>query len=276
VAFDRLLKVEEYRDGAERLRDTVNLLRERITEVREQIATAEGQLKRYDDHRVELGQAKERAVLLSSKLLATTNQIEVKSKVVTELDDAATTLNEAQSRLSRLEIERDAVLRRVSDLTSERDAASAARKRQRVVEADYRSYLEAVERLSVLDKQRVERDALRTQRNRLELDIVGATSEHRNAIEAVESAKKARETIEELAGPISEQELIETERERLREMRSQAVGERARLTTLEIELEKLRESLIQTRSKAKEAEKCQALSKKRNSLNRIKAGLRQS
>ncbi len=111
VAFDRLLKVEEYRDGAERLRDTVNLLRERLTEIREQIATAEGQLKRYDDHRVELGQAKERAELLSSKLLATTNQIEVSSKVVTELDVAATTLNEAQSRLSRLEIERDAVLR---------------------------------------------------------------------------------------------------------------------------------------------------------------------
>jgi len=273
VAFDRLLKVEEYRDGAERLRDTVNLLRERITEVREQIATAEGQLKRYDDHRVELGQAKERAVLLNFKLLATTNQIEVKSKVVTELDVAATTLNEAQSRLSRLEIERDAVLRRVSDLTSERDAASAARKRQRIVEADYRSYLEAVERLNVLDKQRVERDALRAQRNRLELDIAGAASEHRNATEAVESAKKARETIVELAGPINDQELIETERERLREMRSQAVGERARLTSLEIELEKLRESLIQTRSKAKEAEKCQGAIEKAEQLEQDKGRL---
>src|SRR5215210_4184040 len=42
AAFDRLLKVEEYRDGAERLLDTVHLIRERI-------AGAEGQLARYDE-----------------------------------------------------------------------------------------------------------------------------------------------------------------------------------------------------------------------------------
>ncbi len=40
ASFDRLLKVEEYREGAERLRDTVNLIRERTSEVRERIAGA--------------------------------------------------------------------------------------------------------------------------------------------------------------------------------------------------------------------------------------------
>src|ERR1044071_9910037 len=49
ASFDRLLKVEEYREGAERLRDTVSLIRERTTEVRERIAGAEGQLARYDE-----------------------------------------------------------------------------------------------------------------------------------------------------------------------------------------------------------------------------------
>src|SRR5918998_1542587 len=48
AAFDKLLKVEEYRDGAERLRDTVNLIHERTAEVRERIAGAEGQLARFD------------------------------------------------------------------------------------------------------------------------------------------------------------------------------------------------------------------------------------
>src|SRR5256714_2322746 len=48
AAFDRLLKVEEYRESAERLRDTVNLINERITEARIRIGGAETQLARYE------------------------------------------------------------------------------------------------------------------------------------------------------------------------------------------------------------------------------------
>src|ERR1043165_1033416 len=49
AAFDKLLKVEEYRDGAEKLRDTVNLINERTAEIKGRIAGAESQLARYDE-----------------------------------------------------------------------------------------------------------------------------------------------------------------------------------------------------------------------------------
>src|ERR1051325_4564228 len=49
AAFDKLLKVEEYRDGAERLRDTVNLINEKTAEIKGRIAGAENQLARYDE-----------------------------------------------------------------------------------------------------------------------------------------------------------------------------------------------------------------------------------
>src|SRR3712207_8316757 len=49
AAFDRLLKVEEYRESAERLRDTVNLIRDRVAETRERIGRAEGALARYEE-----------------------------------------------------------------------------------------------------------------------------------------------------------------------------------------------------------------------------------
>src|SRR5205085_1111396 len=49
AAFDKLLKVEEYRDGAERLRDTVNLINEKTAEIKGRIAGAESQLARYDE-----------------------------------------------------------------------------------------------------------------------------------------------------------------------------------------------------------------------------------
>ncbi|MDQ3753570.1 MAG: SMC family ATPase, partial [Acidobacteriota bacterium] len=60
AAFDRLLKVEEYREGAERLRDTINLIRDRLTEARERIAGREGQLARYDEFAAEHKAARER------------------------------------------------------------------------------------------------------------------------------------------------------------------------------------------------------------------------
>ena len=49
AAFDKLLKVEEYRDGAERLRETVNLINERTAEIKGRISGAESQLARYDE-----------------------------------------------------------------------------------------------------------------------------------------------------------------------------------------------------------------------------------
>ncbi|HKR01115.1 MAG TPA: SMC family ATPase, partial [Pyrinomonadaceae bacterium] len=49
ASFDKLLKVEEYREGAERLRDTVNLINERAAEIRGRISGAESQLARYDE-----------------------------------------------------------------------------------------------------------------------------------------------------------------------------------------------------------------------------------
>src|SRR5215218_4535916 len=47
-AFDKLLKVEEYRQGAEKLLQTVSFLRNKIAEVSVKIARAEGELLRFE------------------------------------------------------------------------------------------------------------------------------------------------------------------------------------------------------------------------------------
>src|SRR5215211_4325361 len=48
AAFDRLLKVEEYRESSDRLRDTTNLINDRIGDARVRIGAAEAQLARYE------------------------------------------------------------------------------------------------------------------------------------------------------------------------------------------------------------------------------------
>src|ERR687886_2745734 len=87
-AFDRLLKVEEYREGAERLRDTVNLINERAAEARGRISGAESQLARYDSTAAEHKAARERAEELAASLAAFQREAEERARAVPELAEA--------------------------------------------------------------------------------------------------------------------------------------------------------------------------------------------
>ncbi|MBE7515770.1 MAG: SMC family ATPase [Chloracidobacterium sp.] len=86
-AFDRLLKVEEYRQAAEKLRDTVRFVDTQLMAVREDIARCEGELKRAEDV------AKEHAAIateferLSTELTLAEKEAERLHKIVSTLDD---------------------------------------------------------------------------------------------------------------------------------------------------------------------------------------------
>ena len=254
AAFDRLLKVEEYRDSAERLRDTVSLIRERTMEVRERIAGAEGQLARYDEfveaHREALRQTEE----LNNALEGLQKEIATRAIAVAEMDELESLLAKTSSLAERLVVERDAAERRLSDLRAERDAAQAARERQRAVEADYKKHQQALSTLTRLDEERRARDILRAEEADISRMLEAARGDVRRIEEGLKRAVAAAAAIEALAPQISEQEGLERERERLRELRAQALSERARLAQLDAELNELRAQHAQTKGRVKEAE----------------------
>jgi exonuclease SbcC len=254
AAFDRLLKVEEYRDSAERLRDTVNLIRERTVEVRERIAGAEGQLARYDEFVEAHGEAEHQTEELSTALDALQEEIATRAATVAEMDQLETLLTETRSRAERLAVERDAASRRLADLRVERDAALTARERQRVVEDDYKLHQQALATLARLDEERRERDLLRAEEADISRMTEAARGDVRRTEEALKRALEAAAGIEALAPQISGQEALERERERLRDLRAQALSERARLVQLDAELAELRAQHAQTKGRVKEAE----------------------
>ena len=47
-AFDKLLKVEEYRQGAEKLKETANFIKNKLVETGNKIAFSEGKLADYE------------------------------------------------------------------------------------------------------------------------------------------------------------------------------------------------------------------------------------
>ncbi|HEV2912917.1 MAG TPA: SMC family ATPase [Pyrinomonadaceae bacterium] len=255
AAFDRLLKVEEYRDGAERLLDTVHLIRERTAAVRERIASAEGQLARYDELLEEHSTFAGRALELGAALEVLEREIAERVVAVAAMDEAEQRVSETRARADRLEIERAGILRRLSDLEVERDAARAALERLRAAQPDHQSHVEALEQLRELEAERAERDKLRAEEEGIGRLSVEAKGHVRRLEEAVERAVEARRSIAALAADTARQEELERERERLRDLRAEALSARALLTKLDAELTELRAQHVQTRERARAAER---------------------
>ncbi len=255
AAFDRLLKVEEYREGAERLRETVRLIDERTASVRERIASAEGQLARYDELVQEHTGTGERVRELETTLAQLKEEIAERARIVGHMDAAEQRVSDTRALKSRLEVEREASGRRLHERQAERDAAGAADARKRAAEPDYQAHLSSLERLRQLETERAARDKLRDETARAEALTVSARSDVSRLEEALERAVQAGISVAALAPLITEQEELERERERLRDLRAQAVSAGKRLAQLDRELDALRKQHTQIRERVKEAEK---------------------
>jgi exonuclease SbcC len=255
ASFDKLLKVEEYRDGAERLRDTVNLIHERTAEVRGRIAGAESQLARYDELVEEHKQVAARVRELSRALEELQREVALRESNVRALEEALRLMDEARALKDRREVEHEAILNRLPGLRAERDAAQKALERQQATEADYQAHLAADLSLRELDTERAARDQLRAEASGVEGLLASAKADVQRLTEYVERAVEARASLAALAPEISAQEAAERERERLRDLRARAISERQRLTKLDAELDSLRKQHAQTKERFREAEK---------------------
>ncbi|HYP52191.1 MAG TPA: SMC family ATPase, partial [Pyrinomonadaceae bacterium] len=78
--FDRLLKVEEYREGAKRLGETARLIQDRLLEVHKRISNAEGQLTGYDEKVADRERARARVTELTASLAEARAESETRAR----------------------------------------------------------------------------------------------------------------------------------------------------------------------------------------------------
>jgi exonuclease SbcC len=255
AAFDKLLKVEEYREGAERLRDTVNLIHERTAEIKGRIAGAESQLGRYDELVEEHETVSARAAELTVALHDLRQEIARREQNVGVMDEALRLMDERRALRDRREIEHEAAVNRLPALRAERDAAQSALERKTATEAGYKAHLAADNLLRGMDAERSARDRLRAEAASVEGLLASARAHVQRLTETVERAAQARLSLAALGAEIITQEELERERERLRDLRAQAQSESARLVKLDAELDALRRQHAQTKDRVKEARK---------------------
>ncbi|MDT5295256.1 MAG: repair protein SbcC/Rad50 [Acidobacteriota bacterium] len=253
-SFDRLLKVEEYRESADKLRDTSSLIEKRINDARVRIGNAEGQLARYDAALAEHDAARTRASELGDALSAFQRDAGERARIVAEMDEAERRVAEARTLADRLEVEREAGARRLRELQGGLEAARRAAERQRVTEPDFRAHLEAVEILRGLETERAERDRLRAESADAERLAASAESDVRRLDDSLKRAREARVALALIEKDVTAQSDLERERERLRDLLAQARAAAVRLAHLDRELTALRKSHAEFSKRVRAAE----------------------
>jgi exonuclease SbcC len=253
-AFDKLLKVEEYRQGAEKLRETVRFIEQKITAVREKIARAEGELSRFEqieeEHKTQENQAKE----LSEKLEKLEKEAAEKSETVKKFDEIEAKVNELKTALDKLQNEKTRAEILLQQKELETTQARAAQEKIKLVETDYQKHIEALAKLKEFERERGEREKLNAERHEIERAQGSVEAERKRLQENLEKAQEAHKEIEKLKPLIAEQELLEKMRDDFIEQLAQVRAKEAEIRRLDEKMNDLRGKYIKNKEQVREAE----------------------
>lgn len=252
--FDTLLKVEEYRRGADELLKTSRYLEHQITTVRERIARAEGELARTDSITADYKKISSQAGELAKNLEIIVSAVADKSESAARMDEIADKVEELRSAFEKLKA--DTARLEILFAQKERDLKSAALAVEKIKEAesDNRRHLAALSRLKELERERVERDKLRIELAKVETAIANVKAEQKRLQENLETVLKAHQTIEILKPKVLEQERLEMELDAVRNKLAHARAFANQILSLEEKLARLRESYTANQDKLKEIE----------------------
>ena len=253
-AFDKLLKVEEYRQGAEKLRETVRFVEQKITAVREKIARAEGELARLDTVEEQLNIYAAQVEELSKSLANFEIETAEKRESVKKYDEIEARVNEQKSSLEKLQAEKAKSEYLLAQKENELNQAVNAAEKIKLVEADYRKHTEALGKLKEFEREREEREKLNHERQQIESAQLNVKSEQRRLQENLEKALKAHQEIAVLTPKISEQELLEKRRDDCIEQIAQIRTKQNQVRSLDEKMNDLRGKYIKNKEQIKEAE----------------------
>jgi exonuclease SbcC len=259
IAFDRLLKVEEYRQAAEKLRETTRFLDMQVGGVRESIARAEGELSRADAVEIDLKVYAEQVRELTAELDTLANTLSKKQKLVDELNLKAEEVRKLTAEHERLlaEAQKAELITRQRDesLKSSKKAVEAVSK----VKPAADKHAEILGLAKELERERNERDRLRTELAKIETAIVNVRSDQKRLQENLDAAHKATQEIETLRPKVEQQETLEKDIARLRDEAAAARAAVDRMHSVDLRLVRLREAYKKNSAELKEAEEKAAM-----------------
>ena len=266
-AFDKLLKVEEYRQGADKLRETARHIDAKIIAAREKIARAEGELSRFEEIEAEFKNFQAQAAEFSKTAEETTRIVAGKSEIVKRFDENEHRVSELKNLRDKMQIETTRAELVEKQKETERDQASNARERIKLVEADYKTHIAALSRLKELERERIERDKLNAEMARVEKAQVNVRADRKKFQEDLEKSLNAHREIAALEPKIAEQEQLEKDSKFLREQVADARAAEKQLKILNPEIAEQLERYKKTREEIGRMERKKVLAADVQSLS---------
>ncbi len=260
-AFDKLLKVEEYRQGAEKLRETVRFIEQKITDVKIRIGRAEGELARFELVEGDLKNFTNQAEELAKTLETVEKEVAEKSKSVKKFDQTEAKVNELKIAFEKLQNEKTKTEYLRDQKESELNQARNAAEKIKAVEADYQNHLAALGKLKEFERERGEREKLNAERQRIETAQINVKGERKRIEENLEKAQQAHREIEKLSPQISEQQLLEKMRDDAIKQLADIRAKENQIRSLDGRMNDLRGKLIKINEQIKQAEEKSATAK---------------
>lgn len=254
ATFDRLLKVEEYRQAAEKLRETVRFIDAHIAAIEVKIARAEGELSRFETVEAEYKLISQQVAQLGSETRDLAAQVAAKTEILLELDAKEKRLTELTSIYERLLSDKERAEFVYTQREAELREAVEAERRIEQVKAAAERHIELLGHLKELDRERIERDKLAAQLSKVEAAEASVRGEKKRAEEALEVALRAHVEIKSLVVKITEQEQLEKKVSELRTQVAQIQAIQKQTKGLDDRLARLRESYKANQTQLREAE----------------------
>jgi exonuclease SbcC len=253
-AFDKLLKVEEYRQGAEELLRTARFIEQQIQGVIVKIARAEGEIARMESIESEHKMFAERSSALSKEVDDIRDLFGRKRSVVSLLDETELRVSslrsahdELKSEVQRFEIELKHSENEVKQAKAASEAIQAAR-------PDAEKHAAALGRQKELERERTTRENLRLELSKTETALARVVSEQKHIQERLENIQNAHAELESLAPKAVEQEQLEREVLGLRQLVAQGREKKTQIASLETRLDRFRHSFSENRKELAEIE----------------------
>lgn len=249
TAFDRLLKVEEYRQAAEKLRETSRFIDGALIEARETIARIEGELTRSKTVKEEHSAVSKQIRELASGIDKINIEVKQREARVKEFDDKERRVSSLQSAVERSFAARERAELIVKQAEHAFARSTEAKARIDSVRELHERHLATLERLKELERKRVAYGNLKIELAKTDAAIATVNAEKGRLEHDLQKLTSVKQKIEALRSKAREQAAIEQEIDDLKTSAAAARTANERIESIERELKRLRSRFTTNRDK---------------------------
>lgn len=252
--FDALLKVDEYRRGADELLKTVRYLERAENDNEKMIARAEGEITASEGVTKQLEQIRSEIEALDKSISKQNLRIEKLRRQIARIEEAEQEYRrittEAELLAGEVKRARLVLEQRNKELAESLAAEAEVNKYQSAAQR----HIEALKKIAELERERTERDKLRLEMVRIESAITAVKADLRHYEEDLREIHKAAVLLAEMKDKIDRQIAIEKQLEKVRSELAVAESKLQSVEALQNKVEALRDEYRNVSDELRKAE----------------------